>query len=101
MYSEVTPKYIFEKILVSGVSVPVVFEKDTKAVSTFYTCGAFLLDHERSSMLPQIASGVGSILFAINIDNAALDTGLTDAENEVKTINLLKVTGLSQITVIL
>ena len=50
-------------------------------------------------MLPQIASGVGSILFAINIDNAALDTGLTDAENEVKTINLLKVTGLSQITV--
>jgi len=55
---------------------------DTKAVSTFYTSGAFLLDHERSSMLPQIASGVGSILFAINIDNAALDTGLTDAENE-------------------
>ena len=50
-------------------------------------------------MLPQIASGVGSILFAINIDNAALDTGLTGAENEVKTINLLKVTGLSQIIV--
>ena len=50
-------------------------------------------------MLPQIASGVGSILFAINIDNAALDTGLTDAENEVKTINLLKVAGLSQFPV--
>ena len=41
------------------------------------------MDVERSSMLPQIASGVGSILFAISIDNAALDSNDTSQSEEI------------------
>lgn len=46
---------------------------DLKLASTYYDPGAFLLDYERSTMLPQIASGVGTILFALKIDNSDLD----------------------------
>ena len=53
---------------------------DPKMASTYYDPGAFLLDYERSTMLPQIASGVGTILFALNIDNSDLDNLLEEAE---------------------
>lgn len=42
-------------------------------LSQFYESWAFLRDQERSSMMPMMAAGLGSILFAINIDNADLN----------------------------
>ncbi|KAK0144866.1 Sorting nexin-29 [Merluccius polli] len=41
----------------------------------FYEDWAFLLDEERASMLPTMAAGLNSILFAINIDNSDLNGG--------------------------
>ena len=38
-----------------------------------YESWSFVLDEERSSMLPTMARGLGSILFAINIDNEELN----------------------------
>ena len=46
---------------------------DVNALSRFYEAWAFLRDEERTSMLPTMASGLSSILFAITIDNAALN----------------------------
>lgn len=46
---------------------------DGNQVSQFYEDWAFLMDQERSSMLPMMAAGLGSILFAISIDNADLN----------------------------
>ncbi|OWF52733.1 sorting nexin-29-like [Mizuhopecten yessoensis] len=43
-------------------------------LSQFYESWSFLRDQERSSMMPMMAAGLGSILFAINIDNADLNT---------------------------
>ncbi|XP_038848178.1 sorting nexin-29-like [Salvelinus namaycush] len=40
---------------------------------TFYEDWAFILDEERASMLPTMAAGLNSILFAINIDNKDLN----------------------------
>ncbi|KAJ4437081.1 hypothetical protein ANN_17216, partial [Periplaneta americana] len=45
----------------------------TAHLSIFYEDWAFLLDQERSSMLPTMAAGLGSILFAISIDNTELN----------------------------
>ncbi|KDR23144.1 sorting nexin-29 isoform X2 [Zootermopsis nevadensis] len=45
----------------------------TAHLSIFFEDWAFLLDQERSSMLPTMAAGLGSILFAISIDNADLN----------------------------
>ncbi|XP_046427849.1 sorting nexin-29 isoform X2 [Neodiprion fabricii] len=42
-------------------------------LSPFYEDWAFLLDQERSSVLPNVAAGLGTILFAIRIDNENLD----------------------------
>uniref|UniRef100_A0A8C3VIL4 Sorting nexin 29 n=1 Tax=Catagonus wagneri TaxID=51154 RepID=A0A8C3VIL4_9CETA len=42
-------------------------------LSTFYEDWAFVMDEERSSMLPTMAAGLNSILFAINIDNKDLN----------------------------
>ncbi|CAC5384382.1 SNX29 [Mytilus coruscus] len=39
-----------------------------------YENWAFLRDQERNSMLPNMAAGLGSILFAINVDNSDLNT---------------------------
>ncbi|XP_033116974.1 sorting nexin-29-like [Anneissia japonica] len=44
-----------------------------KLLVQFYEPLAFLLDEERASMLPTMARGLGSILFAINIDNKELN----------------------------
>ncbi|XP_023221437.1 sorting nexin-29-like isoform X1 [Centruroides sculpturatus] len=46
---------------------------DATHISQFYEDWAFLMDQERSSMLPMMSAGLGSILFAINIDNPDLD----------------------------
>ncbi|KAJ9595507.1 hypothetical protein L9F63_013272, partial [Diploptera punctata] len=45
----------------------------TEHLSIFYEDWAFLLDQERSSMLPIMAAGLGSILFAISIDKTELN----------------------------
>ena len=52
---------------------------DRNSLSIFYETWAFLRDEERSSMLPTIASGLASILFAITIDKATLN-GHTNPE---------------------
>ncbi|XP_061166125.1 sorting nexin-29-like [Saccostrea echinata] len=39
----------------------------------YYESWAFMRDQERSSMMPMMAAGLGSILFAINIDNPDLN----------------------------
>ncbi|KAG7325176.1 hypothetical protein KOW79_011492 [Hemibagrus wyckioides] len=46
---------------------------DRPRLSTFYEEWAFILDEERASMLPTMAAGLNSILFAINIDNTDLN----------------------------
>ncbi|XP_012265722.2 sorting nexin-29 isoform X2 [Athalia rosae] len=46
---------------------------DPNTLSPLYEEWAFLLDQERSSVLPNVAAGLGTILFAIKIDNEALD----------------------------
>ncbi|XP_054763055.2 sorting nexin-29-like [Lytechinus pictus] len=45
----------------------------TNIIKQYYEPWAFLLDEERSTMLPTMARGLGSILFAINIDNPELN----------------------------
>ncbi|KAM6156336.1 sorting nexin-29 [Rhynchocyon petersi] len=46
---------------------------DHSRLSTFYEDWSFVMDEERSSMLPTMAAGLNSILFAINIDNKDLN----------------------------
>ncbi|KAL2078175.1 hypothetical protein ACEWY4_025860 [Coilia grayii] len=46
---------------------------DRTRLSAFYEDWAFVLDEERASMLPTMAAGLNSILFAINIDNSDLN----------------------------
>ncbi|XP_068100806.1 sorting nexin-29 isoform X4 [Hyperolius riggenbachi] len=46
---------------------------DPNRLSFFYEDWSFVLDEERSSMLPTMAAGLNSILFAINIDNKDLN----------------------------
>ncbi|POI33627.1 hypothetical protein CIB84_002621 [Bambusicola thoracicus] len=41
--------------------------------SVFYEDWSFMMDEERSSMIPTMAAGLNSILFAINIDNRDLN----------------------------
>ncbi|XP_059892314.1 sorting nexin-29 isoform X1 [Gadus macrocephalus] len=48
---------------------------DRRRLGTFYEDWAFVLDEERASMLPTMAAGLNSILFAINIDNSDLNGG--------------------------
>ncbi|XP_068162112.1 sorting nexin-29 [Antennarius striatus] len=50
---------------------------DRKRLGTYYEDWAFTLDEERASMLPTMAAGLNSILFAINIDNSDLNGGVT------------------------
>ncbi|XP_029432962.1 sorting nexin-29 isoform X2 [Rhinatrema bivittatum] len=46
---------------------------DKNRLSVFYEDWSFMMDEERSSMLPTMAAGLNSILFAINIDNKDLN----------------------------
>lgn len=50
---------------------------DRTRLSTYYEDWGFILDEERASMLPTMAAGLNSILFAINIDNSDLNGGVT------------------------
>ncbi|XP_061764898.1 sorting nexin-29 isoform X2 [Nerophis ophidion] len=50
---------------------------DQLRLGTYYEEWAFMLDEERASMLPTMAAGLNSILFAINIDNNDLNGGPT------------------------
>ncbi|XP_071398905.1 sorting nexin-29 [Centroberyx affinis] len=50
---------------------------DRTRLGTYYEDWAFILDEERASMLPTMAAGLNSILFAINIDNSDLNGGVT------------------------
>uniref|UniRef100_A0A665TWP8 Sorting nexin 29 n=1 Tax=Echeneis naucrates TaxID=173247 RepID=A0A665TWP8_ECHNA len=50
---------------------------DRPRLGTYYEDWAFILDEERASMLPTMAAGLNSILFAINIDNSDLNGGMT------------------------
>ncbi|XP_071037773.1 sorting nexin-29 [Parasteatoda tepidariorum] len=60
---------------------------ESSQIRNFYEDGAFLLDEERSSMLPMMAAGLGSILFAITIDNPDLNytrpPTATESSNEL------------------
>ncbi|XP_064595668.1 sorting nexin-29-like isoform X2 [Liolophura sinensis] len=47
--------------------------ENTSLLSQYYEEWAFLRDQERSSMLPMMAAGLGSILFAITIDKSELN----------------------------
>nr|XP_022316241.1 sorting nexin-29-like [Crassostrea virginica] len=49
----------------------------------FYEPWAFLRDQERSSMMPMMAAGLGSILFAINIDNPDLNSVKRSASSNI------------------
>uniref|UniRef100_A0A8C5PP90 Sorting nexin 29 n=1 Tax=Leptobrachium leishanense TaxID=445787 RepID=A0A8C5PP90_9ANUR len=60
---------------------------DANRLSFFYEDWSFLLDEERSSMLPNMAAGLNSILFAINIDNKDLNG---PAKNAPTVSDLLK-----------
>uniref|UniRef100_A0A672GLD3 Sorting nexin 29 n=1 Tax=Salarias fasciatus TaxID=181472 RepID=A0A672GLD3_SALFA len=61
---------------------------DRPRLGTYYEDWAFILDEERASMLPTMAAGLNSILFAVNIDNSDLNGGVTRAGPSVS--HLLK-----------
>ncbi|XP_012721984.2 sorting nexin-29 isoform X2 [Fundulus heteroclitus] len=61
---------------------------DRPRLGTYYDDWAFVLDEERASMLPTMAAGLNSILFAINIDNSDLNGAVTRGGSSVS--NLLK-----------
>ncbi|XP_046864539.1 sorting nexin-29-like isoform X2 [Xenia sp. Carnegie-2017] len=48
--------------------------KKINSLSQYYEQDALLLDDERSSMLPMMAAGLSSILFAIDIDKAEFNS---------------------------
>ncbi|XP_077407175.1 sorting nexin-29 isoform X2 [Vanacampus margaritifer] len=62
---------------------------DRPRLGTYYEDWAFMLDEERASMLPTMAAGLNSILFAINIDNSDLNGGSTRGGGSAMT-HLLK-----------
>lgn len=53
-----------------------IIEKDD-ILSQYYEDWAFLRDQERSSMLPNMAAGLGSILFALTIDSAEINAPIS------------------------
>ncbi|XP_031831363.1 sorting nexin-29 isoform X2 [Nomia melanderi] len=61
---------------------------DPNILSSFYEDWAFLLDQERSAVLPNVAAGLGSILFAIRIDNEELDNNAREKEIEKQKVSL-------------
>ncbi|MED6291015.1 Sorting nexin-29 [Characodon lateralis] len=59
---------------------------DRPRLGTYYEDWAFLLDEERASMLPTMAAGLNSILFAINIDNSDLNGTVTRGGSTVSSL---------------
>ena len=62
---------------------------DQENLTQFYETFSFMKDSERVAVLPQMASGLSSILFAIKIDNEALNHDHDDDVNSTKTSNEL------------
>lgn len=58
---------------------------DQVNLGKFYEDWSFLKDTERNSMLPSLAAGVSTIIFAINIDRSDLNEGLAD---KMKSLNV-------------
>lgn len=50
----------------------------------YYEDYAILRDQEKSNMLPNMAAGVGSILFAVNIDKPDLNSGIPPRVDKLK-----------------
>ncbi|KAK0174557.1 hypothetical protein PV327_010316 [Microctonus hyperodae] len=46
---------------------------NSRSLSLFYENWSFILDQEKSCVLPNIAAGLGTIVFAIRVDNNELD----------------------------
>ncbi|XP_068610992.1 sorting nexin-29 [Brachionichthys hirsutus] len=63
---------------------------DRPRLGTYYEDWAFTLDEERASMLPTMAAGLNSILFAINIDNSDLNGGVARGGGGPSVSHLLK-----------
>nr|CAD7408261.1 unnamed protein product [Timema cristinae] len=61
---------------------------NTAHLHIFYEDWSFLVDQEKSSMLPVMAAGLGSILFAIGIDN--LELNRVSGQNEPTMPNLTR-----------
>uniref|UniRef100_A0A3B3BNZ9 Sorting nexin 29 n=1 Tax=Oryzias melastigma TaxID=30732 RepID=A0A3B3BNZ9_ORYME len=59
---------------------------DRPRLGSYYEDWAFVLDEERASMLPTMAAGLNSILFAINIDNSDLNGGPTRGSASVSSL---------------
>merc|ERR1711981_321897 len=60
---------------------------DIGNLSVSYEPWAFLRDEERASMLPTMASGLSSILFAITIDNTALN-GMPNSRENIRSTEM-------------
>ncbi|XP_076818618.1 sorting nexin-29-like [Clavelina lepadiformis] len=54
-----------------------IFLSDVNLLRDYYEPEAFMLDQERSSTLPQMAAGLGSIVFKIKYDDISLDGSAT------------------------
>ena len=64
---------------------------DRSSLSVSYENWAFLRDDERASMLPTMASGLSSILFAITIDKTTLNEIPSIRENETSNSELKEI----------
>lgn len=61
--------------------------ENNKFRNQYYEEWAFVRDHERSSMLPSMAAGLGSIVFAITIDSSDLNKSLNALASAAITVN--------------
>lgn len=59
----------------------------TRDLAAFYEVGSFLVDPELAGILPQTAAGLGSVLFALVVDNPALDCWVKPAVSELRLFN--------------
>lgn len=69
---------------------------DVTRLKALYIPGAFILDPERAAMLPQMAAGLSSILFAINIDHERLNEPLPSGSPVGSTPDLLATTAAKE-----
>lgn len=75
---------------------------DTATLESHYLPEAFLLDKEKSSLLPQIAGGLRSIMFSIKIDDIALNNSVQIiAGKSERTLNPSSVLSLPSVSSIL
>ena len=75
---------------------------DQDNLTQFYEKFSFMKDSERVAVLPQMAAGLSSILFAIKIDNEALnhdpdDVNDTEKSNELVAVQKIKKPALNQV----